>query len=222
MTGEARLVEIAYGQITAAVRTASPAELRAPTRLPAWNVAELLFHQLLDAQRVLIALATPTDDPVNTDAVRYWQPSAADADFEGDELHARYVQRSAAAYSEPAGLVRHWIDTSGAAVRAAHRAPANGRIRTQNRVITVRDFLSTVVAEATVHYLDLTVSLPAPDPDAALLTHVRRVLDGLLGQPLPADWSNVEAVLKGTNRLPLSMSDKTALGDRAARFPLLG
>jgi hypothetical protein len=221
VSDDVRLLGIAYGQITAVV-TAPTIDLEAPTRLPAWNVCELLFHSLLDAQRVLIALATPTDDPADTDAVTYWQPSVADADFEGDAAHARYVQRAAAAYARPQGLVRHWSDTAAAAVRAARTAAPDGRIRTQRRVLTVPGFLSTAITEAAVHYLDLTVAIDSADCDPELLKHVRVVLDGLLGQPLPVTWSDREAVLKGTNRTRLDDGDKSSLGVHAADFPLLG
>src|SRR3954453_11717366 len=45
-----------------------------PPRAEAWNVKELLFHQLLDAQRALVALATPSQAEPDVDAVSYWAP----------------------------------------------------------------------------------------------------------------------------------------------------
>jgi hypothetical protein len=38
----------------------------------------------------------------------------------------------------------------------------------------------------------------------------------------PADWSDVDYLLKATGRLPLSPPDRTALGEAAGWFPLLG
>jgi hypothetical protein len=85
----------------------------------------------------------------------------------------------------------------------------------------VAGFTATLVVEAAVHYLDLTVALPgAPAPDPAALALVRRVLDGLLGAPLPAAWDGVTAALRGTGREPLTEADRRALGPLAARFPL--
>jgi hypothetical protein len=59
---------------------------------------------------------------------------------------------------------------------------------------------------------------PAPEP--ASLALVRRVLDGLLGAPVPASWDDVTAALKGTGRVPLTGADGRALGPAASKFPL--
>jgi hypothetical protein len=88
-------------------------------------------------------------------------------------------------------------------------------------VLTVAGFAATLAVEAAVHYLDLTVALPgAPAPAPAALALVRRVLDGLLGAPVPAAWDDVTAALKGTGREPLTGADRQALAALAARFPL--
>ena len=72
-----------------------------------------------------------------------------------------------------------------------------------------------------MHYLDLTVGLPAaPPPDPASLALVRRVLDGLLGSPLPASWDDISAAVKGTGRTPLTDGDRALLGPLAERIPL--
>jgi hypothetical protein len=67
--------------------------------------------------------------------------------------------------------------------------------------------LSTLTVEAAVHHLDLVL---------------RRVLEGLLGRPLPADWDDGTAVRRGTGREPLSAADRAELGAGAAAFPLFG
>jgi hypothetical protein len=86
-----------------------------------------------------------------------------------------------------------------------------------------RPAAATLAVEAAVHFLDLTVGLPsAPPPDPASAGLVRRVLDGLLGQPLPTGWDDVEYALKGTGRVPLTAGDRSLLGPLAARFPLFG
>jgi hypothetical protein len=85
----------------------------------------------------------------------------------------------------------------------------------------VADFAATLAVEAAVHYLDLTVALPgSPAPEPASLALVRRVLDGLLGVPVPASWDDVTAALKGTGREPLTEADRRALGHSAGKFPL--
>jgi hypothetical protein len=94
-------------------------------------------------------------------------------------------------------------------------------VATQGHVLSVADFVATLVIEATVHYLDLTVDLPSfPGPDPAPLALVRRVLTGLLGAPLPDSWDDTTAALKGTGREPLTDTDRQALGPLTPAFPL--
>ena len=199
---------------------------RIPTGAAGWSVQDLLLHVLLDAQRALVACATPGPEPADVDAVGYWAARAR-SDGSGDDggadsAHARFVRRAAAAYDGPAGLLAQWRATSGAAVRALASCP-HDRVRTQGHVLTVADLVETLVVEAAVHHLDLVAHLPsAPPPSEEALRVVRSTLDGLLGTRLPTGWDAVEHVLKGTGRLPLDDADRAALGPLADRFPLLG
>lgn len=200
----------------------TPEEFLRPTLADGWDVADLLFHQLLDAQRALIALASPTTEPADVDFVSYWRPFRPDA---GDDAlaHARFVRLAATAYSSPGALVEQWSATSAAAVRAAGAADPAGRIRTQGHTLAVPDFLATLAVEATIHHLDLTAHLPEARPaDPAGLALVRRTLDGLLGIPLPVAWTDEEYAVKGTGREQLSAADREAFGETADRLPLLG
>jgi hypothetical protein len=52
------------------------------------------------------------------------------------------------------------------------------------------------------------------------LALVRRVLDGLLGRPLPASWDDASAAVKGTGRAALTDEDRALLGPLAERVPL--
>ena len=51
---------------------------------------------------------------------------------------------------------------------------------------------------------------------------MRRVLDGLLGTPLPGDWDDRTCALKGTGREPVTADERSALGALADRLPLFG
>lgn len=210
----------AYTLVVATVSGRPDADFGRPTRAAGWTVRDLLFHLLLDAQRALRTFATPAADPPDVDATSYWtafrpgDPDAAD--------HARFVRVAASAYAAPAELVWHYRETAEAAIRAAAAADPAGRVATQGHVLSVPDFVDTLVVEATVHQLDLTRELTAPAPSAQALARVRRVLTGLLGAELPAAWSDTEAALKGTGRQPLDDADRTALGADAARLPLFG
>jgi hypothetical protein len=121
-----------------------------------------------------------------------------------------------------AGVARRHAATSAAVLVAAGRVAPTGLVTTQGRVLTVADLLSTLVVEATVHHLDLVVRLDRPGPGVEPLAGVRRVLEGLLGRPLPAGWDDVTAARRGTGREPLTAEDRTELGDGATAFPLFG
>ena len=207
-----------YDAVVAAVRGRPESNLGLPTRTD-WTVRELLFHQLLDAQRTLVALASPTDEPPDMDSVSYWRPFFPDSEWNAP--HADFVRVSASAYATGAALVDHVALVPGAAVRAVGMADPAARVRTQGHVLTVGDLASTLVVEATVHLLDLAVDLPgAPAPSVGALGETRRVLEGLQGGALPASWDDTTAALKGTGRVPLDADERAELG--ADWRPLLG
>jgi uncharacterized protein (TIGR03083 family) len=218
-------LDAAYQQLTAIVGGLGEADMMRPSRCAGWAVADVLYHQLLDARRALRTFATPSAGPVDCDDVSYWRDylpgSGADSAQAKDEAaaHARYVRIAASAYP-PGWLAWEWAETAAAACRAA-RACGHEAVATQGHVLSVADFAATLVVEAGVHYLDLTLALPAaPGPGPASLALVRRVLTGLLGAPLPAFWDDAAAALKGTGRELLTEQDRAALGPLAARCPL--
>lgn len=65
------------------------------------------------------------------------------------------------------------------------------RIETQGHVLAIGDLMRTLAVEATIHHLDMIVSLPgAPEPSREELAQVRWCLDGLWGRVAPAAWSD--------------------------------
>jgi uncharacterized protein (TIGR03083 family) len=214
-------VTAAYDGITAVVADLSDADLLRPTRCRGWTVVDLLFHLVCDAQRALVALASPATGPADVDHVTYWAPFRPGAD--DGSAHAWWVRRSTGAFGRPAGVVTLWTDTAPAAARAGTRADPDGFVSTQGHVLAVPDFLATLATEAAVHHLDLVVDLPAAaGPDADVLSVAADTLDGILGAARPAGWGVETYLLKGTGRLPLGAADREALGAAADRFPLLG
>jgi hypothetical protein len=184
-------------------------------------VCDVLCHLDLGMVEILVALASPTDRPADTDFAAYWRDCCAPG--EPDLGHARWVRLVASAYARPGGLVRHLRMTTGAALRQARAAAADRRLEFQGHVIEMGDFLATWVVEAAVHHLDLTVELPdAPPPVPASLQVTRETLDALLGERPPTGWDDATYALKGTGRLPLSGEERDALGPLAERFPLFG
>jgi hypothetical protein len=155
----------------------------------------------------------------DVDSVSYWTPFKPDAEW--NDEHAHFVRVAASAYPAGVVLLDHFATTTEAAGRALAAADPESLVCTQGHVISVADFASTLVVEATTHLLDLTVDLDgAPLPPAAALAEARRVLEGLHRGPLPTRWDDTEAVLKGTGRAPLSEEDGAELGD--GWQPLLG
>lgn len=213
-------LDAAYRGITAVVG-GPDADLLAPTGCRGWLVVDLLLHVVCDAQRALVALATPVDGPADVDAVGYFRGTGDSTD--DGAAHARWVRRSAAAFEHPGGVVRLWRDTAPAAVRAAAAADPAAFVGTQGHVLTVADLVATLVTEAAIHHLDLIAHLPgAPRPAPGALAVTLSLLDGLAGPDgLPRRWAPGEAVRKSTGRQPLSDADRATLGPRAAAFPLL-
>jgi hypothetical protein len=136
-----------------------------------------LFHLLLDAQRALVAFSSPADGPADVDNVTYWR-SFRPANGDGGRVHAEYVTRAAAAYSSAELLVEQWTETSTAAAWAGRREQAE-LVSTQGHRLRSADLIDTLIVEATIHYLDLTLNLPASPAPASALLRVRNVLDGL-------------------------------------------
>ena len=219
-------LESAYRNITAVADGLSEADLMLPSRCAGWAVGDVLYHQLLDARRALRTFASPADGPPDVDQIGYWRfypppGEAAGAERAENAAHARHVRIVASAYP-PGTLAWEWRETSGAACRAARACPHQA-VTTQGHVLTTSDFMSTLAVEAAVHYLDLTIALPsAAPPDADSLAIVRRVLNGLLGAPMPGEWDDETCALKGTGRAPLTAADRAVLGVLADRLALFG
>jgi uncharacterized protein (TIGR03083 family) len=214
-----------YGRLTETVQGLSDADFGRETRCPGMPVGPLLVHLLYDAQRALIAFASPAVAEPDRDFVSYWQdfPPSPGSDSDPDTSFVRGV---AAAYRKPGVLVQHWREVSEAAVRAVAvgLATKGHRIETQGHVLRSTDFVATLVLEATIHHLDLIVNLPdAPEPDPEGLQVAARTLDGLFG-PEAWDvigWDTTTYALKATGRLALDDDDLDMLGPLADRLPLL-
>ncbi|TCO16839.1 uncharacterized protein (TIGR03083 family) [Kribbella steppae] len=211
-----------YGRVTETVQGLSDADFDRPTRCEGMPVGPLLVHLLYDAERALMAFASPATAVPDRDFVTYWLDSPPGT--EGDD---QFVRTVASAYRKPAALVQHWRELSEAAVRAATAGLVDKgrRVETQGHVLRATDFVATLVLEATVHHLDLIVELPnALEPDPEGLQVAARTLDGLFG-PEAWDvigWDTTTYVLKATGRLPLDEDDRDMLGPHADRLPLLG
>lgn len=77
----------------------------------------------------------------------------------------------------------------------AERAAPNDLIATQGHVLTVDDLLATLVVEATIHHLDITVDVDAPGPGRTPVEVTLSTLTRLLGRATPDTWSSYEEQL---------------------------
>ncbi|MFI1094951.1 maleylpyruvate isomerase N-terminal domain-containing protein [Streptomyces sp. NPDC020917] len=185
-----------------------------------WLVRDLVCHLVIDAQDVLITLATPAEAAPTRDAVTYWEVGATPPN--GDDPLDALVVRLAAAYQEPRLLTFHLDDVGSAAGRAALLADPALRVGTRGEVLTAADYLSAYVLEWTLHHLDLIAHLPgAAEPPAQCLARSRGMLERIAGEPFPDAWSDRDALLVGTGRRAPSDTERAALGSLAGRLPFV-
>ncbi|GAA2094485.1 maleylpyruvate isomerase N-terminal domain-containing protein [Streptomyces albiaxialis] len=214
------LFSTTWTALRAAVADLSDEDFARPSGCAGWLVRDLACHLVIDAQDVLITLATPAEGEPTADAVTYWK--VADTPPSGDDPLDALIVRLAAAYEDPALLKFHLDDVGSAAGRAAGLADPAARVATQDMVLTAGDFLSAYVLEWTLHHLDLVAHLPdAPGPPAEGLARTREMLEKIAGAPFPASLSDTDALRIGTGRRAPGEPERAALGDLAARLPLV-
>jgi uncharacterized protein (TIGR03083 family) len=209
--------------LRAAVAALGDEDFAQPSGCAGWLVRDLVCHLIIDAQDVLITLATPTDEEPTRNAVTYWdiahEPPSGD-----DELDALIV-RLAAAYQEPRLLKFHLDDVGSAAGRAAELADPGVRVGTRDEVLTAGDYLSAYVLEWTLHHLDLVAHLPdAAGPPAEGLARSREMLEKIAGTAFPASFSDEDALLVGTGRrapTDAQQAELGELGELAAKLPFV-
>ncbi|GAB3588956.1 maleylpyruvate isomerase N-terminal domain-containing protein [Angustibacter peucedani] len=228
MTEAALLLAQGYEALAELVRGLDDDASWAATGCTGWSARDLVLHCLGDAQRALVALHTPADGPADLDAVSYWRESpaagvdgrtAAQAAADG----RRWTRVAATMFRDWSPLQALHLETAAAVVRAAAEVEPDALLATQGHVLRADDLLSTLVVEVTLHHLDLLVGQPAgtPGPSSSGLREVRRVLDGLAGAPAGDAWTDERWALVATGRAEPTDAERAALGDLAARLPLL-
>ena len=246
--GPAELVREVYQTLASAVATMTDERSWLPTDCAGWAARDLVFHCLSDAQRGLVALHTPAGAPADRDAISYWSDWQPEPGGAGAANGRRFTRVVSSMFLTADPLRELFLETTAAVAHAAARTDPGMLVATQGHVLTAGDLLSTLAVEATIHHLDLTPALcgaptaadthtetdtetqtqthaetsAAPTASAAGLAEVRRVLDGLLGRPVPIGWDTATYARKATGRLPLTPEERQAL-DRDAladRFPL--
>ncbi|GGL53738.1 maleylpyruvate isomerase [Streptomyces anthocyanicus] len=206
-----------WSALLAAVAGLCDEDFARPSGCAGWLVRDLVCHLVVDAQDVLITLATPTADEPTRDAVTYWQVVEPPT---GDDPLDALIVRLAAAYEQPGLLKFHLDDVGSAAGRAAALADPASRVGTQGQVLTAGDYLSAYVLECSLHHLDLIAHLPeAAPPPAAGLRRSRELLERVVGTAFPTVFADRDALLIGTGRRAPTPAEEAALGELAARLP---
>ncbi|MFD6470597.1 maleylpyruvate isomerase N-terminal domain-containing protein [Streptomyces goshikiensis] len=191
-----------------------------PSGCAGWLVRDLVCHLVIDAQDVLITLATPVEAEPTVDAVTYW--NVDDRPPTGQDPLDALTVRLAAAYEDPHLLRFHLDDVGSAAGRAAALADPGARVGTRGEVLTVADYLDAYVLEWTLHHLDLTAHLPAvAGPPAEGTARSREMLKTIAGAAFPASFTDTDALLVGTGRRAPTGEERAALGALAGRLPFV-
>jgi hypothetical protein len=209
----------AWTALRASVAELSDEDLTRPSGCAGWLVRDLVCHLVIDAQDVLITLATPAEAAPTRNAATYWE--IAGSPPTGDDPLDALTVRLAAAYQEPWLLKFHLDDVGSAAGRAALLADPAARVATRDQVLTVADYLSAYVLEWTLHHLDLIAQLPsAPEPPEETLAASRALLEEIAGAAFPASLSDKDALLIGTGRRAATGAERAVLGEPAVKLPL--
>lgn len=208
-----------------ALRTAVAAipdrDFARPSGCAGWLVRDLVCHLVIDAQDVLITLATPAATEPTVDAVTYWH--VEDRPPTGEDPLDALTVRLAAAYGDPHLLRFHLDDVGSAAGRAAQLADPRTLVGTRDEVLTVGDYLGAYVLEWTLHHLDLIAHLPdaRTSPPEEGLARSRAMLEEIAGTAFPASFTDRDALLVGTGRSTPTDAQRTELRAAAVRFPLV-
>jgi uncharacterized protein (TIGR03083 family) len=193
-----------------------------PTRLPEWNVKQLLGHMTRGVERINVFLDAPPPPAADTDAISYW--TRYDPFTDSSEV-AQRGKDVAAGYESGQQLAAAWDETWR---RAAGRAGTEDRERlvevSWGPALTLDEYVKTRVLEITVHRMDMenALGLKGWGTDAAI-SIVDEILEGLLGEepPTELEWDAVDFIDVGTGRRAPTDHEREILGDLAERFPLL-
>lgn len=171
-------------------------DLLGASRCHGWSRLDVVVHVVNGWAEMLGGLVSKADRPVTVDAASYW---AVFSEQYGDDDPVAVLmsqRRRASAYLRPSSAVEQLRDVAAMVERGIHNLTP-GHYLWQGCTFTAGDFLAIWVVEDVIHQLDLDSPVP---PHASGLALARATVEAIVGEPLPADWSDTEAVLVGTGR----------------------
>jgi uncharacterized protein (TIGR03083 family) len=218
------------GRLNSLVAGLAEEDFARSTRCSGWNVAELVAH----CEGMLIRLvgenAQPVAGPAEIDRVGYYRYDP-DGPREGEDpaktfseiIQERVIEEVAG--RSPSQLKASLDGALAGALEGVRAIPADRVIkRSGHPKMTFGEFVASRNLEFGVHTMDIANAVGAPeDVSLRCAPIITGILDGLLGEPLPAGlgWDATTFILVGTGRRELSAEDRGVLGPLAPRFPLL-
>lgn len=180
-----------------AVAGLSEYELLGASRCHGWSRLEVVVHVIGGWHEMLGGFVSPTPRPTTVDAASYWAVFSEQYGDEDPVATLMSQRRRASAYLRPSSALEQLRDVAAMVDRGTH-ALAQGHYLWQDCVFTAGDLLAIWVVEDVIHQLDLDAPGRVPEAGLAL---ARATVEAILGQPLPGEWSDTEAVLVGTGRV---------------------
>ena len=184
------------------------------SRCHGWTRLDVVVHVISGWQEMLGGLVSRTDAEPSVDAASYWPAFATESAAEDPVAVLMSQRRRTAAYSRPAAATAHLGEVAAAVLRGVGSIEDRPHLW-QGHVFAPGDYLAVWAVEDVVHHLDLMSDEPAP-PSALRLT--RATVEALVCEPLPESWSDLDATLIGTGRVPVPDGS----GPVSARLPALG
>jgi hypothetical protein len=173
-------------------------DLLGASRCHGWTRLDVVVHVIAGWHDMLGGLVSPVDEAPTVDAASYW--NAFQEQYGGNDAVDVLMsqRRRTAAYARPASALQQLRDVADALLRGV-AVMSDRTHRWQGHVFTAGDFLAVWAVENAVHHLDLLALEPVP---AAALATARQTVEAIVGQSLPEPWTDEQAVLVGTGRLP--------------------
>lgn len=217
---EVDLFTLSWSALRRAVAQLPDDAFEAPSGCRGWRIADLVQHLSLQAQELLIVLATPADSAPTADALSWWTPTPNVPD--GRSSRDALIVRMADVHDSAAEAREHFERLAAAAERAALLAHPDLPVMAGERTLTVRDLLGALVLEATLHHLDLHAHRPGEEePPEGALAAARDMVERRLRLRLPAHWADADALRLATGRRPPTPAELSALGDLGPRGQML-
>jgi len=189
------------------------------TNCPPWTLHELVVHVTFSI--TLPERLRPAPDGFEPrNAADYYRRPERDTDTYRTENVDR-MQSIAATVARDDAASR-FLDAWKRAHATFLAHEQDERIAAGGMALTVDSFLVTRLMSVAAHGVDVVITLDEPAwTTASALACLRPLLVDLLGAEPPASWTDQDLLELGTGRRPLETADVEALGEHAARFPLL-